>query len=209
MQDLRAIADAIPELGHGGRTMADRLIDLACAVPSGRAIVDVAPWLGSTSSYLALGILKAGSGNCLHAFDRWRIDEEYRRKAKKYHGLDLKIGQSIRSRWVAHMAPFGIRAVPHQVDVLRMTWDDGPVGLLVDDISNTADMIRHTMLTFGPWMVPGAHLVLMDWGFNERRGHPHQRRLMERNASAFKMTERLPRPSEAAVFVRLGGKVVE
>lgn len=188
--------------------MGARLTELAAKVPAGQAIVDIAPWLGSTSAYLALGIIRAGNINPLYAIDLWVASDDYVKKAAKYNGLTLTPGEDLRDRYLRNMRPFAVKIHTLQGDVREIKSWKGPIGLLVDDISNTEELIRSTMKTFAPALVTGGYLVLMDWGFHEARNFPYQKRFMDRNGGAFKMVERLPEPSKAAIFQRLGGKVV-
>lgn len=206
--NIRQVADRIPDLGHGGHDVGETLIRLAKAVPDGQAIVDIAPWLGSTTAYLALGVIQAGTWNTIHAFDLWEASPDYVKKARKYNGLDLEPGQNLLPLWNQNMRPFNVAVRPHRGDIQKARWTDGPIGLIVDDISNTAELISSTMMEFAPHLVPGGKLVLMDWGFHEERDFPHQRKWMDRNGAAFKMVERCPEPGKAAVFVRLTGRLV-
>jgi len=202
--NLRKHADSIPELGGGGRTCGDRLIELAAAVPSGQAIVEIAPWFGSASAYLALGIMQGGHDVALHAFDRWVIDEHWQEKARIHNELEFPIGTDLEPRWLHNMEPFLIKCYPHKGDIRKAKWNGEPIGLLVDDISNTKSLINSTMRIFGPSIVPGAKVVLMDWQFFLGP----QEEFMRDNCDAFAYEECLPRPSMAAIFSRLEEDIV-
>ena len=204
--NLRDRADRIPCLGEGGRTCGDRLIDLASKVPAGQAIVDVAPWLGSTTAYLALGIIRSGNGCALHAFDRWIVDAEYKKKAARYHHMNLDLGRNLLPAWEKNVKPFGVSLYPHRGDIREAVWSGIPVGLMVDDISNTAELIESTMRIFSPWIVTGGKLVLLDYGFCETKRLTAQRDWMARHGGAYKLVERC-KDSPAAVFVRLAGSI--
>lgn len=206
---LRDYADRIPDLGAGGKSCGDKLIRHAAAVKNGQAIVDIAPFLGSTSAYLALGIIQGCNGVDLHAFDLWEADAHYCRMAKKYCGVELTEGEDLEIRWRKNMRPFeGVYHFPHKGDVQEAEWKGPEIGLLVDDISNGPGMMDHTMATFGPWMPPGSVLVLMDWQFKSDGEYLlEQRRWMEYHPDAFKLMDLFPLPSVGAAFVRMKGAV--
>ena len=201
--NLRKHADSIPELGGGGRTCGDRLIELAAAVPSGQAIVEIGPWLGSASAYLALGMMHGKYGVSLYAFDTWQIDEHWQRKARIHNEIDFQIGTDLEMIWQLNMEPFPVKCFSCKGDVHRAKWNGEPIGLLVDDISNTKSLINSTMRIFGPSIIPGAKVVLMDWQFFLGP----QEEFMRNNCDAFAYEECLPRPSMAAIFRRLEGEI--
>lgn len=199
----RERADRIPELGGGGKTCGDLLIRLASEVAPGEAIVDIAPWVGSTTAYLAIGAKESGA--TVHSFDRWVIDEEYRAKAERHNKLTFQLGEDIFPVWSRNLDPFlDARIVPHRGDIRNATWwRKTPIGLLVDDISNTPELIASTMRIFAPSLREGSIVVLMDWQFQILA----QREWMYRNREAFKFVEALLRPSMAGVFRRSGGEL--
>jgi len=201
--NLRKHADSIPELGGGGRTCGDRLIEFAAAVPKGQAIVEIGPWLGSASAYLALGIIQGGYDVELHAFDIWYISEHWQEKARRHNDLDFPIGTDLEPMWRYNMESFPVSYFSHKCDVRRAKWDGEPIGLLVDDISNTWKLINSMMRIFGPSLVPGAKVVLMDWQFFLGP----QEEFIRNNCQAFEYEECLPRPSMAGIFRRLEGKI--
>ena len=202
--NLRKHADSIPELGGGGRTCGDKLIKLAAAVPSGQMIVEIGPWLGSASAHLALGIMRGGHDVELHAFDIWHIDKHWQEKASRHNNIDFPIGLDLEPGWRCNMELFPVKWHAHKGDVRRAKWNGKPIGLLVDDISNTKSLINSTMRIFGPSIVIGAKVVLMDWQFFLGP----QEEFMRDNCDAFAYEECLPRPSMAAIFSRLEEDIV-
>jgi len=201
--NLRKHADSIPELGGGGRTCGDKLIELAAAVPSGQMIVEIGPWLGSASAHLALGMMRGGHDVELHAFDIWHIDEHWQEKALKHNNIDFPIGLDLEPGWRCNMKPFPVKVFSHKGDICHAKWNGEPIGLLVDDISNTKSLINSTMRIFGSSLVEGAKVVLMDWQFFLGP----QEEFMRENYNAFDYLECLPRPSMAAIFRRLEGEI--
>jgi hypothetical protein len=201
--NLREIADAIPDLGAGGKSCADELIALAAAVPSGQTIIDIGPWLGSTTAYLALGVLESGNNVEIHAFDIWEIDEVWQQRAAKFNGIEFPIGTNLEPMWRRNVEPFGVRIVAHRIDVGRAKWGKTPIGLIVDDSPNTTKRMAHTMAIFARHLPVGAGLVLMDWQFEVGT---HQA-WTKRHADSFELERLCKYPSRAAIFRRTAGEL--
>jgi hypothetical protein len=161
---LRARADAIPELGHGGREVGPLLIELASQVQSG-AIVDIGPYLGSTTAYLALG----AGGAPIHAFDTWDADIcDLRAKARKFHGMEIP--DDLQPLFVENLSPFGADLTVHRCDISALPeWAFGPIALLVDDIGIEPDRTEAKMRVFGPSLMKGAKLLLLDYFWYEHK----------------------------------------
>ena len=196
MPDLRTLADSIPDLGHGGRRIADTLIRLAGAVRSDRAIVDIGPYLGSTTAYLALG----SRGVPIHAYDTWDATIcDLRAKARRYHGQELP--DDLLPLFLKNVMPWISRIHQHKGDLFDARYDEvRDIGLLVDDIGCDERYTRAKLATFGPHLAPGARLVLMDFYWFESKAGPdfdYQRRLVKANPQAFRFLER---DGMAAVF---------
>lgn len=195
--DLRKLADAIPDLGHGGRELADLLIEAAARVPRGQSIVDIGPYLGSTTAYLALG---ARPGVVIHAYDTWDAGIcGMREKARRYHGLDLP--DDFLPLFERNLRPFGRTILVHVGDVRGATWGGAPIGLLVDDIGVDAEYTAAKMAAFGPSLVPGATLVLCDYYWHESKAGEvfrGQRRWFEAHRERYRLAGRAG--EVAAVF---------
>lgn len=190
MLNLRAAADAIPELGHGGRVIADELVRLAAGVRAGESIVDIGPYLGSTTAYLALG---APSGTPIHAFDTWDSDIcDLKRKAKQFHRMTLP--DDLLPMYLENLEPFGMNLAVHRVDMNDSVWNDGPIGLLVDDIGVEPGPAAAKMAAFGPHLVPGAKIALLDYFWFETKRAPQftgQRDYFAARADRYRFVKRL------------------
>lgn len=163
--ELLLKANAIPELGHGGREVGSLLMDLACRVSRG-AIVDIGPYLGSTTAYLAMG---CPEGTPIHAFDTWDADIcDLRAKALKFHGMDLP--DDLLPMYVDNMRPFGANLVVHRYDIEALPdWTHGPIELLVDDIGVEPERMAAKMKVFGQSLMLGAHVLLLDYFWYEHK----------------------------------------
>ncbi len=169
--DKIALAGKIPDLGDGGKTIGWELASFASAIKPGGIIVENAPWLGSATAFLAAG---APDGTTIHSHDLWRIDDHWKEKARRFNGLAFAIGDDLLPIWLENVSRVigdsDVRLVPHRGDILDATWDGTAIDLFVDDISNVPEIIESTMNIFGPSIVPGAWLVMMDWQFPQAQG---------------------------------------
>jgi hypothetical protein len=197
MLSLREHADAIPELGHGGRRIADLLVSLASRVRPGESIIDIGPYLGSTTAYLALG---APAGTPIHAFDTWDANSiDLRAKALQYHGMTVP--DDLLPLYQKNVEPFAANVIVHRGDVNDFEWSGGPIGLLVDDYGVAAETTAAKMRAMAPYFVRGAQLVLMDFFWYERKSGAEftgLRDYMRRNAARFRFVRRAGKV--AAVF---------
>src|SRR5512143_3534858 len=117
--DLRLKAESIPELGGGGKVIGKRLIKAASSVRAGRSVIDIGPWLGSTTAFLALGIMQSGADVEIHSYDIWTIkDALYQKKAAKYNGLHFEIGRNILPDWRNNVRQFPVKIIPHKTDIV-------------------------------------------------------------------------------------------
>lgn len=168
MLTLRQRADAIPELGHGGRVIADVLMSLAAKVRPGESIVDIGPYLGSTTAYLALG---APAGTPIHAYDAWNANIcDLHAKAKQYHGMTIP--DDFLPIYLKNIEPFSANVITHRCDMMDFAWSDGPIGLLVDDFGADPAHTEAKMRAIEPHLVPGSKLVLMDFFWYEHKKDP-------------------------------------
>lgn len=163
-------ATQIPELGGGGATIGPELFRLAGQVPRNRCIVDVGPWLGSTTAYLAMGVTEAASEVPIHSYDRWQVFSTMRTNAYRQSKTTMpRVGESFFADWAANVIDLGVDIVPHQGDVyLTDELPDRPIGLLVDDC--TVGMLALDALfdRFGAWLADGAEVVMMDYYHRKR-----------------------------------------
>jgi hypothetical protein len=202
---LRALARAIPAAGIGGSNIGDRLTALAREVRPPQVIVDIGPYLGSTTAFLALG---CRAGVEIHAFDTWDARLAKMRGKAARHGVQLP--DDFLPLYLANVQPFGVKVVPHREDVRELRWPGPEIGLLVDDIGTSAEATLHKFRAFGPWLAVGARLVLMDFYWFENKHHRDprfraQQRIAEANPQSLRFVERAGRIT--AIYEWLGGRV--
>ncbi len=202
MMDLWSHAKGIPDLGAGGRSCGTALAALAREVQRG-VVIDIGPWMGSTTAYLALGVIEGGHQVSIHAFDLWTASDVWTEKAKAYNGIEFEPDEDLQSRWARNVRPFvdaGARIMPHKGDMGRKLWTGNDVGLLVHDAGATSALLRRALKNFGRRMFTGAHLVLMDYNFEN--AHEIRELMTTTYDDRYQHVRNLTMPSRAAIFVR-------
>lgn len=211
--ELKVLADAIPELGCGGGAVRKELILAASAVKNKRTIVDIAPYLGSTTAYAALGVNISGNMVDIHSIDLWEADDDYRKKAFKYHNMKLKPTEDLKRRWKYNIKEFitpKCRIIGAKGDVKKVKLDMRfPIGLYIDDIDVGKKYFKKAMKKYSKHFIPGETILfLMDWGFYERDEGimKYQKKFMDANTDAFTFLMR-PSKSYCGIFLYNGGKI--
>lgn len=168
------------------------LQDIAAGVRAPHCIVEVGPWLGANTAFMAAGTADHTPPAPIHAYDLFKAQGDEVRKAAA-QGLDIALGADTRPLVQSLIAPFGGDVRLHKGDILDVTWDGTPIALYVDDAAKTPTNFYHVLQTFAPSFVPGITIVvLMDYGFwrdlktaAQRRRFRVQQDLVERHAACF------------------------
>lgn len=202
---LQERARSIVTTGIGGKDIGRDLTALAQAVKPGQAIVDLGPFLGSTTAYLALG---AVPGVSIHAYDLWDASKAKMRAKAARNGV--KLADDFLPMYLDNVRPFGVPVVPHRQSISEATWDGGPIGLVVDDIGSNIACTLHMFSAFGPHLMIGARIVFMDFYWFERKSHAAPRyrdqlRIAQANPRSLAFVRRAGAIS--AIYEWLGGTV--
>ncbi len=210
-----AEANKIPELGHGGKSTKSYLYSYAQRVPENGIIIDVGPFLGSTTGYLMAGLMDAGRRARIFSFDKWEADAGYCEKAKNHLGLTLREGSSLLPLFLKN-----VRRIPFpsgdlstvKGDIFKTTWDkDLKISLAVFDPGNGRATTEALMRTFSPAFIPGKTIIFfMDFYFYETHtpaDFNYQHLLVDKNAVAFEFVERCSEPSRCAIYRWYGGEL--
>lgn len=214
MNNLRHYIDLIPSLGHGGKSIGNFLIDSAMNSRDYTDIIDLGPWLGSTTAHLAYGVTLSEKKKDIRiiSYDRWIATQTYKKRAKVHHDIEYELDQDLLPIFKENIAPFKKMVKPKQGDIIECKYkSDRSVELLIDDCCTGKDYHDHMMKTFSPYFVAGKTiLVLMDYCFYEKKpdaGYLHyQKDFMNENKTVFMPLFKI-RGSMAAVFRYMGGEI--
>ncbi len=133
------------------------------------AIVDLGPWLGSTTVALAMGLREsrrpATRGARIHAFDRF-IWENW---MDAYAGLTrigtYSPGDSFLPEFEEAVRPWSDLIEVHAGDLCEQRWDDGPIALLLVDAMKSWELCTAITGGFFGAMAPGhGHVIHQDFG---------------------------------------------
>jgi len=190
---LKAYADSIPCLGKGGKEIWKHLVGHARKVKEGSCIVEIGPFLGSGTGYLALGILENKAHPTIYAIDPWKTGP-YIEKAKKFLGIDLEGEDAIYEGFIRNTAPFGVK-----IKKIRSTFEDlpiwtkEPIGLVVMDAGSSKTQMEHFHNIILPRLIYGAVVILEDFYFYEtHQGSTflEEKKYMESHACIFQFMYR-------------------
>jgi len=164
-------AKKIPSLGGGGATIWAELIDLAGKVNPDEAIVEVGPFLGSATAFMACGARRENGGPEIHCYDPWETDD-YIRKAEKL-GIRLEPGQDMLPLFLKNLEQFGANLVPHKMSFMASSWGGRKIGLFVCDAGAPRELLEHMEKVFEPYFIPNhTSVLLMDYYFYETHSDP-------------------------------------
>lgn len=215
IKTLKSRADAIPDLGQGGRTARETLTLAATMAEPKTSFIDIAPYMGSTTGYLALGAQASKKDVEIHSIDLWNADESYVIKAKKYHGIILQDESDLQPIWNENIECFRtnkINIIGNKTDILKYNYvSDRKISIYVDDICNNKERhdyaINHFMKHFIPYHTV---LFIMDYFFCLRdiKQLQYQRDWFTANPHVFFNMGRI-NDSMCCVFLYMGGKTIE
>ncbi len=130
------------------------------------AVVDLGPWLGSSSAALAEGLKRRGVHHRVHSFDRFQWDPSYMEPVAST-GLDQNDDfLHIFTQEIGHYAPW-IDA--RKQDLMDYRWDGGPIEILFVDAAKSWELMNAIFRGFGSFLEPGrSRIVLQDFRFDCR-----------------------------------------
>lgn len=186
----------IPSLG--GYQIRETLQRYAAEVEPPNAIVEVGCWLGAATAQI---VKTARPGVPIHVYDRFRANRREIRYAAK-QGVRLSLSERTLPRVIESVTAAGGEGVHFHVGNIReASWSGEPIGLYVDDASKLDRVWAHSVETWITHVVPGGHLILMDYHFEFRSGKPlAQKRYMECMKERFDMVEDHVAGTTVAVF---------
>jgi hypothetical protein len=125
------------------------------------AVVDLGPWLGSSSAALAEGLRRQNSTARVQSYDLFKWDREY---MSAIAAEDLEPGDDFRPLFMREVGEYASMIDAHKEDVSRLRWSGGPIEILFVDVAKTWDLTNAVFRGFGHALVPGkSRVVLQDF----------------------------------------------
>lgn len=211
MDSIVRYANKVPEIGHGGKSIQNYLIQSAKNVKSGQAIIDIAPCFGSTTLFLAEGIRQSGNKVKIYSYDRWIADDKMDIKINRKLNAAYPEGYDFKNIFMKNIEPVKELVVPIQCHVLDITWSGEKIGVYVDDIGVGKKRVDYLMRTFSPYFIPGKTILYMlDYYQHVTRPHMrhmrYQKDFFDANSGIFEFIERC-KGAVTAKLIYHGGKI--
>jgi hypothetical protein len=131
-------------------------------------IVDLGCWLGSTTAAMAMGLSanpnRTAKGTVVHAYDRfvWELPMDYHSPPTRMG--PYRPGDSFRPEFELVVRRWRERIVVHEGDLLKESWADGPIELLLVDAMKSWELASHVLRHFYPALLPeDGYLIHQDF----------------------------------------------
>ena len=125
------------------------------------AIVDLGPWLGSSSAALAEGLKRSEKKGRVRAFDLFEWESSYMDSLAKCH---LEEGADFLPLFLDETRAYEPWIEPRRQDLFRYTWNEGPIEILFVDAAKTWGLTNAILRGFGSHLVPSrTRVVLQDF----------------------------------------------
>ena len=134
------------------------------------AIVDAGSFLGGSTAALLAGVrdrAKPWTGPPVESYDLFQVDEYM---VPKFFADDrsLRLGDSFRPRFDAHVGRFDVPHVVHEGDITKIGWSGGPIDVLFLDVLKSWDINDAVLREFFPSLVPGRSVIVhQDYGWGD------------------------------------------
>ena len=134
------------------------------------AIVDAGAFLGGSTAALLAGVRdrpEPRSRPPVESYDLFQV-EEY--MVPKFFADDptVRLGDSFRSRFDAHVARFHVPHVVHAGDITKIGWSGGSIDVLFLDVLKSWEINDAVLRDFFPSLVPGRSVVVhQDYGWGD------------------------------------------
>lgn len=124
------------------------------------AVVDLGAYAGGSAARLLSGLVRAGRGNPVHSFDRFRSSRTFWARYMPDEPLPEADDADLLPVVTRHLAPWGRQVVLHVGDIGEQRWDGGPIEILSVDAAKGSAMADHIAAEFFPALVPGQGVVV-------------------------------------------------
>jgi hypothetical protein len=133
------------------------------------AIVDAGCFLGGSTAALLAGVRDGPerAARPVESYDLFRIEEF---TVPKFFAGDrsVRVGESFRPRFDAHVAGFDVPHVVHEGDITELGWSGGPIEVLFLDVLKSWEINDAVLRDFFPSLVPGRSVIVhQDYGWGD------------------------------------------
>ena len=134
------------------------------------AIVDAGCFLGGSTAALLAGVRdrhEQWTGPPVESYDLFRVEAF---TTPKFFAADrsVRVGDSFRRRFDAHVARFDVPHVVHEGDIAEIGWSGGPIDVLFLDVLKSWEINDAVLRDFFPSLVPGRSVIVhQDYGWGD------------------------------------------
>jgi hypothetical protein len=175
-RDVRLPVDAVGIPTMLSKTERKLLYSLARDYAAGdAAIVDAGCFLGGSTAALLAGVrdrAERWSGPPVESYDLFRLEAF---TIDKFFADDpsVRVGQSFRDRFDAHVARFDVPHIVHEGDITEIGWSGEPIDVLFLDVVKSWEINDAVLRDFFPSLVPGRSVIVhQDYGWGEHAWIP-------------------------------------
>ena len=127
------------------------------------SIVDLGPWLGSSSAALAEGLSRRRAHTRIFSFDLFRWERSY---MQAFATTNLNDGDDFLPVFMREVGDYAAWIEPRKVDLMGYSWNGGPIEILFIDAAKSWDLANAIFRGFGNHLVPGrSRIVLQDFRY--------------------------------------------
>jgi hypothetical protein len=134
------------------------------------AIVDAGSFLGGSTAALLAGVQdrpEPWSGPPVASYDLFQVDD-YMVPKFFWDDPSVRLRDSFRSRFDAHVERFHVPHVVHEGDITQIGWSGGPIDVLFLDVLKSWEINDAVLRDFFPSLVPGRSVIVhQDYGWGD------------------------------------------
>jgi hypothetical protein len=134
------------------------------------AIVDGGCFLGGSTAALLAGVRDRSEpwrGPAVESYDLFRVEQFTIPKFFR-DGPAVRVGESFRPRFDAHVARFDVPHVVHEGDITEIGWSGEPIDVLFLDVLKSWQTNDAVLRDFFPSLVPGRSVIVhQDYGWGD------------------------------------------
>jgi len=128
------------------------------------AIIDLGPWLGSSSAAFAEGLKRSGSNAKIHSLDLFRWEPSY---MESIAATGYQEGDDFLPLFKREVGEYGAWIDAQKQDLTNYRWNGGPIEFLFVDAAKSWELTNSIFQGFGHCLVPGrSRVILQDFRFH-------------------------------------------
>jgi hypothetical protein len=134
------------------------------------AIVDAGSFLGGSTAALLAGVrdrTEPWTEPPVESYDLFRVDG-YMVPKFFWDDPSVRLEDSFRSRFDAHLARFDVPHVVHEGDITQIGWSGEPIDVLFLDVLKSWEINDAVLRDFFPSLIPGRSVIVhQDYGWGD------------------------------------------